>query len=93
MEAGEERMMWSAVPGAGKGDLYPIKWEGCARGCLRFLDEGEGGEQEQEEAADEGRMDWGQGKKIGRTVGFAEEEEGDDEDGFDVDALEGGTAF
>jgi len=37
LQAGEERMEWCSIPGAGKGDLYPVKWAGCSRGCLDHL--------------------------------------------------------
>ncbi|KAL7412196.1 hypothetical protein BDY24DRAFT_111944 [Mrakia frigida] len=50
LEAAEERMEWCSIPGAGPGDLYPVRWEGCGRGCLDFL----GGWEEEEEGGEQG---------------------------------------
>lgn len=37
LEPMEERFVWQAVWGSG-GEEYPIKYEGCSKGCLTFLD-------------------------------------------------------
>lgn len=77
----EVRYEWTAVPGTGGGELYPVRWEGCSRGCLDFLEEAE--EEEEEEAA------WGVPELAGKLQAVALEQDSskkeEEEDGFDLD--------
>lgn len=51
----EERMEWVKIKGA--DSLVPIRWQGCQRGCLDFLEQPEVVQGEDEDKDDEDGFD------------------------------------